>query len=278
MFCKSCGKNIPDESTFCPYCMTKFTEEQKIDNKSSKNGNNIAAILAIVLVIILVIAVVTTVVCIKLFKTPENEETGENVTATTSDVAQTTQPDSLVVNGEQTEVGTTTTTQNMNNDQAILNAYVKQVLETLNLLWYYVYDMDNNGVYELIIMSGTYEGDFTYHFYTYRDGQIEYIDSDSARYSALFVPLSGKGILNVYARQETLVITEITLNGKVFSKEKLLETQIGYSEDYWDYEKDYASGKLIGCQAYDPVYAEYIFELGYEAGSEKWSDENPIEY
>lgn len=28
MFCKSCGKQLPDESQFCPYCMTKFGEEK----------------------------------------------------------------------------------------------------------------------------------------------------------------------------------------------------------------------------------------------------------
>ncbi|MGN0573551.1 MAG: zinc ribbon domain-containing protein [Acutalibacteraceae bacterium] len=31
MFCKSCGKELPDESQFCPYCMTKFVEEKKIE-------------------------------------------------------------------------------------------------------------------------------------------------------------------------------------------------------------------------------------------------------
>lgn len=285
MICKGCGKNIPDESTFCPYCMTKFTQEQRIDNKSEKSNSNTVAIAIIVVAIILVIAVVATVVCIELFKKPDSEETVGNVTATTTDTSLQSQNSSELADGEagstdadSSENGTTTTTQDMNNDKAIRNAYVKQMMETLNLVRYYIYDMNNDGVYELIITDGTYEGDFKHHFYTYRDGKIEYIDEDSARYSSLYVPLTGKGILNVFYRQETLGITEIIWNGKTFSEEKLLDTEIGYDEDYWEYVNDYASEKLVGCEQYDPQYAEYIFELGYEQGSQKWASENPTEY
>lgn len=36
MFCSQCGKELPKESEFCPYCMTKFTEAVKVQPLTSK--------------------------------------------------------------------------------------------------------------------------------------------------------------------------------------------------------------------------------------------------
>lgn len=290
MICKSCGKNLPDESGFCPYCMTKFTKEQEVHNK--KGNKRLVSIVAVLLAFIFVVTATVGVAFGKIFNRSEKETT-ENIEmpSTTEEVPSmlqtVSQSHSATKNANQaattknstetTKEVTTTTTRNTNDSEAVLNAYVKQMLETLDLVWYYIYDMDNNGMYELIIMSGTFEGDFKFHFYTYRDGRIEYIDSVSARYSSLYVPLSGKGILKVYARQEWITITEITLNDRTFSTKKLFDTEIGYSEDYWDYVNDYASDHLIGCDTYDPKYAEYIFRYGYAKGSEKWATEHPYE-
>lgn len=58
MKCKFCGKELPDESKFCPYCMGKFVDETQVavpqkQKKSSKKL--IIAIVAVVCVIALVI-------------------------------------------------------------------------------------------------------------------------------------------------------------------------------------------------------------------------------
>ena len=59
MFCKNCGKELPAESSFCPYCMTKFTQVTEIvpDTPEKKKSNKklIIAIVAVVCVIALVI-------------------------------------------------------------------------------------------------------------------------------------------------------------------------------------------------------------------------------
>lgn len=66
MFCKNCGKELPDESKFCPYCMTKFVEEKKIEPTPSqtvkKSGKKlpiiiIAAVLCVALVVTGIIVV-----------------------------------------------------------------------------------------------------------------------------------------------------------------------------------------------------------------------------
>lgn len=50
MYCKNCGKELPEESSFCPYCMTKFTEEipaEPISKQKSKQKILIAVIAAV---------------------------------------------------------------------------------------------------------------------------------------------------------------------------------------------------------------------------------------
>lgn len=43
MYCSNCGKEIPKESDFCPYCGTDLKEENSIE-KSSKSENIICGI------------------------------------------------------------------------------------------------------------------------------------------------------------------------------------------------------------------------------------------
>ena len=57
MICKQCGANLPDESHFCPYCMTKFGGDGKEPEKSRIKTVLIAAVLiAVVLAVAAVIA------------------------------------------------------------------------------------------------------------------------------------------------------------------------------------------------------------------------------
>lgn len=62
MFCKNCGKELPDESSFCPYCMTKFTEEKEIKpelpEKKKPNKKILIAVIAVICVIAIVAAAI----------------------------------------------------------------------------------------------------------------------------------------------------------------------------------------------------------------------------
>ena len=57
MICRQCNTVLPDESHFCPYCMTKFDEE----GNDSKDVNN-SWILIVIVLIAAVLAVAVIVV------------------------------------------------------------------------------------------------------------------------------------------------------------------------------------------------------------------------
>lgn len=63
MFCKNCGKELPDESQFCPYCMTRFVKTKEIQPltetaKPKKKKLWIPIVAAVLCVAIIVSAVV----------------------------------------------------------------------------------------------------------------------------------------------------------------------------------------------------------------------------
>lgn len=66
MFCKNCGKQLPDESQFCPYCMTKFSKEKAVEpvapEKSAKPNKKlpiiiVAAVLCVALIVSAIVVV-----------------------------------------------------------------------------------------------------------------------------------------------------------------------------------------------------------------------------
>ena len=62
IFCKNCGKELPAESAFCPYCMTKFTEEKVIESQMSQkkklNKKLLIAIVAVICVIAIIVVAI----------------------------------------------------------------------------------------------------------------------------------------------------------------------------------------------------------------------------
>lgn len=60
MFCKSCGKELPDESQFCPYCMTKFGEEKKIEPAPAPEKKSKKKLPLIIVAVVLCVALVVT--------------------------------------------------------------------------------------------------------------------------------------------------------------------------------------------------------------------------
>lgn len=62
MLCPSCGKELPKESSFCPYCMTKFTPEAYVVNKPKKDGKPIKIIMIAAAVVAVVVAAVAVAV------------------------------------------------------------------------------------------------------------------------------------------------------------------------------------------------------------------------
>ena len=61
MLCPSCGKELPKESSFCPYCMTKFTPETQLSNKPKKSSKSVKIIIAAAVIAVVVAAVAVAV-------------------------------------------------------------------------------------------------------------------------------------------------------------------------------------------------------------------------
>lgn len=60
--CKHCGKEIDQDSTFCRFCGSKISEEEKIDNTGLKKKSKKK--LAVICSSIALLAIVITVICI----------------------------------------------------------------------------------------------------------------------------------------------------------------------------------------------------------------------
>ena len=76
MFCKNCGKELPNESQFCPYCMTKFSEEKKVEptEPNSKKPNKKLPIIIISAVLCVALIVSAVIVIPKFSKENTNEK------------------------------------------------------------------------------------------------------------------------------------------------------------------------------------------------------------
>ena len=82
MLCKNCKKELPDESQFCPYCMTKFGKEKEFAPIQTKPKNKLPVI--IVSAILCIAIIVTGIIVIpKLGK--DNDDINIPVGATVSE-------------------------------------------------------------------------------------------------------------------------------------------------------------------------------------------------
>ncbi|MGN0542648.1 MAG: zinc ribbon domain-containing protein [Acutalibacteraceae bacterium] len=88
MFCKSCGKELPDESQFCPYCMTKFGEEKKIEPMPAAEKKPKKKLILIITAAVLCVALIITgiVVIPKLGKNDGGEVSANGTAAADSNI------------------------------------------------------------------------------------------------------------------------------------------------------------------------------------------------
>lgn len=77
IFCRNCGKELPEESSFCPYCMTKFTEEKTVEpikEKKSKKKLITGIIIGAVALVVCIALVITGIFVVpSLFGGEENQ-------------------------------------------------------------------------------------------------------------------------------------------------------------------------------------------------------------
>lgn len=87
MFCKNCGKELPDESSFCPYCMTKFTKETPVEPISNKKSfNKKPVIIAVAVIVAIALAVSGIFIAQKFNKEKIPDSSGKVKTTTASEI------------------------------------------------------------------------------------------------------------------------------------------------------------------------------------------------
>lgn len=84
--CPKCGKELPVESVFCPYCMTKFNSE---NDTSGKKGMNTNKLIIICVSVVLAIAIIVTGVIVAIAVLKSNTDSGEKSSATETVQTQT---------------------------------------------------------------------------------------------------------------------------------------------------------------------------------------------
>ena len=97
--------------------------------------------------------------------------------------------------------------------------------ETTENHYFNLYDMDQNGVPELILYEGSSGAGMHYHFYTIINGKI----TECGSYGRTSLCVNGEGrLIAYYGRMNGYDIKEITFNGDTIS---LTDIASGYTED-----------------------------------------------
>lgn len=155
-----------------------------------------------------------------------------------------------------------------NTLNAISNAYTKQLEDAAafdEVSEYSIYDVDQNGIPELIYRQGSKGGGFGYfQFYTYKD-KIEKINSISAGHSSLALPLSGDGLIVLYGHMGYCSVKQITYNSETgFTQKDLIsEIELPADKNYESYYEAYSGYYLYTLSEIDKNSIKNWVNLGY---------------
>lgn len=103
---------------------------------------------------------------------------------------------------------------------------------------YALYDIDNDGVKELIVSEGTCNANWTNDVYCVNENGLALLIGSFARTVVLYEATEGNGIYAVWGRQGLEEVTRITKNGSELEEELILSDSISYDEDYVTYPNE----------------------------------------
>lgn len=220
--------------------------------KLSKKNKIIISIIASVLVV----AIIVGSVVIPKVKTSRENTPKDNNTASDNVQNQATEQSSPTILDESTQ-------------NAIVKAYVKQLEEAVTFYGvvseYTIYDIDNNGIPDLIYRGGDYPGGGLgyFCFYTYTD-KIEEMKSLSASHASLAIPLSGSGLILLRGHRGYCYVSRITYSKDVgFTEKELINYEISADQNYDDYFRAYAGTYLYTLEQIDEPAISELVKLGY---------------
>ena len=159
-----------------------------------------------------------------------------------------------------------TNTAKKTNSIDIYNAYLKKInSEWKNIVkenpddsitfsycpTYMIYDIDGDGVKDLIIKIGTNESNTNYKFYTYDNG-LKNLGDIKLGHSAIFVPENQNGLYLKYGHMDVSSLYLLTLKNNKINKETV------YENENYEYAENYNSTIL---DEYHASKSDKLFEL-----------------
>lgn len=106
-------------------------------------------------------------------------------------------------------------------------------------LLYYFYDIDKNGVMELMVQTGTCEADYMYDIYTIEDDAAVYLGEIGGGHSSFFADENGGTedyIIQLYAQMGYEQINYISIQNGVPVSEEISSREVPQGEDYYSNE------------------------------------------
>ena len=106
---------------------------------------------------------------------------------------------------------------------------------------YALYDIDNDGIKELIVSEGTCNADWTNDVYCVNENGLALLIGSFARPVVLYEATDGSGIYAVWGNQGLEEVTQITKSGSELKEELILSDSIAYDEWYITYPNEIAT-------------------------------------
>lgn len=103
---------------------------------------------------------------------------------------------------------------------------------------YALFDIDHDGIKELILSEGTSNADWTNDVYCVNDNGFALLIGSFARPVVLYEATDGNGIFAVWGNQGLEEVTRITKSGSEIGEEVILSDSIGYDENYVTYPNE----------------------------------------
>ncbi|WP_448861991.1 zinc-ribbon domain-containing protein [Dorea sp.] len=118
----------------------------------------------------------------------------------------------------------------------IIDAAYSKYYDGIQVMNYFLCDIDKDGIKELLVQNGTCEADYTYQAYTIQNNKSKYLGEISGFHTMFYKDENGgteKYIIQVqgYMMGETISHIEIN-NGKIESEE-VSNKQLGQDEEYY---------------------------------------------
>lgn len=133
---------------------------------------------------------------------------------------------------------------------------------------YSLYDIDNDGIKELITSVGTCTADWTNNIYTIDEGGNASVLGQFGREVTLYEAEDGNGIYTVWGFQGCQEVTRITKKGSECYQETILANEIAPGEDYISYPNQISSSLIDDSS----LLSEKVSE-----GETQYSDQRKLE-